>query len=112
MNKKILMSGIEKDGTYKTPGGVPFRTKIRYRTDPLKPMVPYYRIDEFMREIYTYAELIGMVEDTSDRTKIRVYAIKGAEYKAVYSGNSGSDGDYYYVSDVIDSSGNLLCFGD
>lgn len=110
MNKKILMSGIEKDGTYKTPGGVPFMTNSKTRTNIFVAMVPHYRVDEFMMEVYKYARLIGIIDDTDDGTKIKVYHIKG-KYKAVYSGTSGFDSEYYYVTDVIDSEGNLLYFG-
>ena len=112
MNKKILMSGIEKDGTYKTPGGVPFMTNSTYRTHIWEAMVPHYRVDEFMMEVHKYARLIGIINDTDDGTKIRVYRINGSKYKAIYSGTSGFDGNYYYVPDVIDPDGNLLCFGD
>ena len=108
MNKKILMNGIEKDGTYKTPGGVPFMTNSSWKTNIFEAMVPHYRVDEFMMEAHKYARLIGIIDDTDDGTKIRVYRIKG-KYKAIYSGTSGFDANYYYVPDVIDSEGNLLC---
>lgn len=111
MNKKILMIGIKKDGTYKTPGGVPFKTSSAYRTRILEAMVPHYRVDEFMHEVYGCARLIGVVDDNCGE-KIRVYHISGDKYKAVYSGSTGFDSDYYYVDDAIDPDGNLLYFGD
>lgn len=110
MNKKFLMSGIKKDGTYKTPGGVPFMTSTAYRTHIGEAMVPHYRVDEFMHEVYGYARLIGVVDDNCAE-KIRVYHISGGKYSAVYSGSNGFDSDYYYVDNVIDPDGNLLYFG-
>ena len=110
MNKKILMSGIKKDGTYKTPGGVPFMTSTAYRTHIGEAMVPHYRVDEFMHEVYGYAELIGIVDNNKAGEKIRVYRVSGGKYKTVYSGSGGFDADYYYVDDAIDPNGNLLYF--
>lgn len=111
MNKKIIMSGVEKDGIYKTPGGVPFMISNAYRTNVFKAMVPHYRVDEFMMEVYGHARLIGIIDDTDDGTKIRLYRVNGSEYKAVYSGSTGFDIEHYYVTDVIDSEGNLLYLG-
>ena len=104
------MSGIEKDGTYKTPGGVPFMTKSVYKSHIFEAIVPHYRVDEFMREVYGYAGLVGLINDSGGE-KIRVYYVSGGKYKAVYSGSNGCDGDYYYVDNVIDPDGNLLYFG-
>lgn len=111
MNKKILMSGIKKDGTYKTPGGVPFMTDSTWKTNVFKAMVPHYRVDEFMNEVYGFARLIGVMDDNCAK-KIRVYRISGGGYRAIYSGSSGFDSEYYYVDNVIDPDGSLLYLGD
>ena len=84
-------------------------TSSAYRTRIWVAMVPHYRVDEFIHEVYGYARLIGVVDDNCE--KIRVYRISGGKYKAVYSGSSGFDGDYYYVDNAIDPEGNLLYFG-
>ena len=83
-------------------------TRSAYRTHIGVAMVPHYRVDEFMHEVYGYARLIGVVDDNCK--KIRVYHISGGKYKAVYSGSNGCDSDYYYVDNAIDSDGNLLYF--
>lgn len=110
MNKKILMSGIKKDGTYETPGGVPFMTKSVYKSHIFEAIVPHYRVDEFMREVYGYAGLVGLINDSGGE-KIRVYYVSGGIYKAIRCG-SACDIDYYYVDGVIDPDGNLLYFGN
>ena len=108
---KKIMSGIKKDGTYKTPGGVPFMTNSTRKAIIFKAMVPHYRVDEFMMEVYGYTRLIGMIDDTDSGEKIRIYRINGGKYIAVHSGSGGFDADYYYVDNVIDPDGNLLYLG-
>lgn len=110
MNKKFLMSGIKKDGTYETPGGVPFMTKSVYKSHIFEAIVSHYRVDEFMCEVYGYARLVGLIND-SDGDKIRVYYVIGGIYKAIRC-ESAYDSNYYYVDGVIDPDGNLLYFGD
>lgn len=112
MNKKFLMTGIKKDGTYKTPGGVPFMTNSTRKSIIFKAMVPHYRVDEFMMEVYGCTRLIGIIDDVDGRERIRIYRINGGKYIAVHSGSNGFDSDYYYVDDVIDPDGNLLYWGN
>lgn len=70
---KKIMSGIKKDGKYKAPGGVPFMTNSTYRSHIGDAMVPHYRVDEFMMEVYGFAKLIGIVDNVDAGEKVRVY---------------------------------------